>query len=89
MRSKKRATALGWNGIGRPLKNSELFELQQKPNLIRRATGKSPILIQMQATLRRIKTKYYRDRRKEKIVTAIWFLKHTKNIRRLSCFLPR
>lgn len=43
------ASALGWNGFGRPLKNSEPSELQQKPNSIRRATGQNLIIIQMQA----------------------------------------
>ena len=57
-------TALGWNGLGRPLKNSELSELEQKPNPIRRMTGKSLIIIQIQAKLRRIRNrKYCRERR--------------------------
>lgn len=76
MGSKKWVTALGWNGLGRPLKNSELSELEQKPNPIRRMTGKSLIIIQIQAKLRRIRNrKYCRERRKEKAVSAVWFLK--------------
>lgn len=69
-------TALGWNGLERPLKNSELSELEQKPNPIRRMTGKSLSIIQTQAKPRRIRNgKYCRERRKEKAVSAIWFLK--------------
>lgn len=76
------ASALGWNGFGRPLKDSELSELQQKPNSIRTATGKSLIIIQIQARLRRIRNiKYRKERRKENAMSAIWFLKHTKNIK--------
>lgn len=82
VRSKKGASALGWNGLGRPLKISELSELQQKPNSIRRVNGKSLIIIQIQAHQRKIRNiKYCRERRKENAVSAIRFLKHTKNIK--------
>ena len=47
MRSKKGATALGWEGLGRLLKNSELSELEQKSNSIRRVTGKGLFIIQI------------------------------------------
>lgn len=67
VRSKKGTTALGWNGLGRPLKKFRASELQQKPNSIRRVTGKSLLIIQIQAKLKRIRNiKYCRERRKEK-----------------------
>lgn len=67
VRLKKGVTALGWNVLGRPLKKFWASELQQKPNSIRRVTGKSLLIIQIQAKLRRIRNiKYCRERRKEK-----------------------
>lgn len=76
-------TALGWNGLGRPLKNSELSELEQKPSPIRRMTGKSLIIIQTQAKPRRIRIENIVEKGKGSVSNLV---SETENIKQLSCF---